>query len=409
MAVIQRWLRIGLLSLLLFSLSLGLSAARWNDFDSLTLKSSPATTSIATDTSAINNFASATNTSIQSSLPFDHTPFDHTLISALPPGNAITNGEDLLRYALPIDNKDVRRMQESLENIAERLRAKRWSPIGRDISSARRILQTRRDRMLADVPDFNAELLLDQIGDKLDELEAVLDERQKEQIWLTRRETLNLVGALEEDMVAGFPFEVPEEFSNLPQLKGRATVEMETTQGTLTIVADGYNAPVSAGNFIDLVQRGFYDGLEFTRAVDNFIVQTGDPPGPEQGFVDPDTGEYRSVPLEIMVRGDEEPIYSFTLESIGRYMDEPVLPFSALGTVAIARPIGEPDGGSSQIFFQLYDPEITPAGRNLLDGRYAAFGYVVENEDLLKDIQPGDRITSAKVISGAENLVQPSA
>jgi Cyclophilin type peptidyl-prolyl cis-trans isomerase/CLD len=44
-------------------------------------------------------------------------------------------------------------------------------------------------------------------------------------------------------------------------------------------VADGYNAPVSAGNFIDLVSRKFYDGLTIQRA-DGFIVQTGDPDGP---------------------------------------------------------------------------------------------------------------------------------
>ena len=46
-----------------------------------------------------------------------------------------------------------------------------------------------------------------------------------------------------------------------------------------TQVADGYNAPVSAGNFIDLVSRKFYDGLTIQRA-DGFIVQTGDPDGP---------------------------------------------------------------------------------------------------------------------------------
>lgn len=49
--------------------------------------------------------------------------------------------------------------------------------------------------------------------------------------------------------------------------------------GTLRIVADGFNAPVTAGNFIDLVQRGFYNGMEIQRA-DGFVVQTGDPGPP---------------------------------------------------------------------------------------------------------------------------------
>lgn len=47
-------------------------------------------------------------------------------------------------------------------------------------------------------------------------------------------------------------------------------------------VADGFNAPVTAGNFIDLVSRKFYDNLTIQRA-DGFIVQTGDPDGPVRG------------------------------------------------------------------------------------------------------------------------------
>ena len=43
--------------------------------------------------------------------------------------------------------------------------------------------------------------------------------------------------------------------------------------GLLTIVADGYNAPVTAGNFVDLAAKKFYDGMEIQRA-DGFVVQT---------------------------------------------------------------------------------------------------------------------------------------
>lgn len=70
----------------------------------------------------------------------------------------------------------------------------------------------------------------------------------------------------------------------------------ETPEGprdsTLTLVLDGYSAPVSAGQFVDLVQRKFYDGMEIQRA-DGFVVQTGDPAGPAEGFVDPATNEVR--------------------------------------------------------------------------------------------------------------------
>ena len=71
----------------------------------------------------------------------------------------------------------------------------------------------------------------------------------------------------------------------------------------------------------------------------------------------------------------------------------------------MARPGDDANGGSSQFFFLLFEPELTPAGSNLLDGRYAVFGYVVEGQDVLGSIKPGDVIQSAQVIKGAENLV----
>lgn len=74
-------------------------------------------------------------------------------------------------------------------------------------------------------------------------------------------------------MVDGFPFEIPEEYSNMPILKGRATVDMKVKikdnpnveDCVFRIVLDGYNAPVTAGNFLDLVERKFYDGMEIQR------------------------------------------------------------------------------------------------------------------------------------------------
>lgn len=45
----------------------------------------------------------------------------------------------------------------------------------------------------------------------------------------------------------------------------------------------------------------------------------------------------------------------------------------------------------------------SPAGKNLLDGRYAEFGYTVENAELLADVKEGDVIKSAKILGGMEN------
>jgi Cyclophilin type peptidyl-prolyl cis-trans isomerase/CLD len=98
--------------------------------------------------------------------------------------------------------------------------------------------------------------------------------------------------------------QVPDEYSNLPQLLGRATLEMNYTikesrdsarpvTRAMTIVLDGYNAPVSAGCFLDLVNKHWYDGMDIQRA-DGFVVQTGKPNGKQgEGYVDPDTGKMR--------------------------------------------------------------------------------------------------------------------
>ena len=66
----------------------------------------------------------------------------------------------------------------------------------------------------------------------------------------------------------------------------------------MTIVVDGFNAPVTGGNFVDLVDRGFYDGMDVQRS-DGFVVQTGKPSAKGQdGFIDPVTRKERTRHLE---------------------------------------------------------------------------------------------------------------
>jgi len=373
---LQPLLRSGVTILLLVSLSMGLSGAWW-DFNFFGRDGEPEKT--------------------------------QNRQSALPKGEAITDPTSLLRYSLPFKNEPARKLQRSIEDIGLRLRAKRWGPINQDVKQASRVLTSKTDQLLANTPEDNQEevkTLLPKIKDKVNELREVVNQRDLEQAWITRREILNQLDELETLLVGEFPFEIPEEYAHLPRLKGRATVEVETNQGDLTVVVDGYSAPLSAGNFVDLVDRGFYDGLEFNR-VNDFVVQTGNPPGPEEGFLDPETGEYRAIPLEILVRGDEKPVYGATLEELGRYQDQPVLPFSANGAVAIARPSDDPNGGSSQFFFFKFDSELTPPGANFMDGRYAVFGYTVAGDEILQDINVGDKIISAEVVRGIDNLVRP--
>ncbi len=189
-----------------------------------------------------------------------------------------------------------------------------------------------------------------------------------------------------------------------PQLQGTATVVLEVNGQSITLELNGDQAPITAGNFVDLVQRGVYDGTVFHRVVrepEPFVVQGGDPQSidpevPEQllgtgGFVDPDSGQERRIPLEILPAGASEPVYGQTL-SPGM---QPQLPHRR-GAVAMARS-QMPDSASAQFY-------ITLADLAFLDGDYAVFGYVTEGMDVVDQIQQGDRLERATVVDGADNL-----
>ncbi|TAF49868.1 MAG: peptidylprolyl isomerase [Oscillatoriales cyanobacterium] len=330
--------------------------------------------------------------------------------SRMPVGNAVTDPNAILQYALPINNMPVRRMQQAIEVMSQDLRGgQRWPAVASDIRTAKNTLTIKRDELLADVSaaqQDKAIALIEALKANVATVEAAIETRDRDTIWAERRTMLNTIGDLEALMVGEFPFEIPAEYANLPQLKGRATVELETEKGTIEIILDGFNAPITTGNFVDLVQRGFYAGTEVNRAEEYYVVQAGDPPGPADGFVDPATGQERTIPLEIKVTSEVEPVYGATLEDVGLYRESPALPFSAYGTVAMAHRDDAPNTASSQFFFFLFEPELTPPGLNLLDGRYSVFGYVKDGgEAVLSQLVKGDKIVSARVIDGLEYFV----
>jgi peptidyl-prolyl cis-trans isomerase B (cyclophilin B) len=208
---------------------------------------------------------------------------------------------------------------------------------------------------------------------------------------------------VQEDVLA----QVPAAGENLPVLEGTATVEFIVNGSPIVVEVDGNNAPITAGNFVDLVNRGVYDGVSFHRVVKEpqpFVVQGGDPqstdpsvPAQQLGtgsFVDPDINAPRYIPLEIKPEGAEEPIYGETFE-MAQVSEAPELKHTR-GAVAMARSQAA-DSASAQFYFTLADLPF-------LDGSYAVFGYVTDGMDVVDNIQQGDRIESARVVSGLENL-----
>ncbi|RAL46884.1 unnamed protein product [Cuscuta campestris] len=328
----------------------------------------------------------------------------------------------LLRYALPIDNKTIREVQRPIEEITESLKLPGLKSLGsaeRNVRQASQVLKQGKTSIISGLAKSKVEHgteMLDKLEVGLEELQKIIvEDKDRDAIAPKQKELLNYVGNVEEDMVDGFPYEVPEEYQNRPFLKGRAIVDMKVKvkenpnldECIFRIVLDGYNAPVTSGNFLDLVERHFYDGMEIQRA-DGFVVQTGDPEGPAEGFIDPSTEKTRTIPLEIMVIGEKVPLYGSTLEELGLFKAQTRLPFNAFGTMAMARDEFENNSGSSQVFWLLKESELTPSNANILDGRYAVFGYVVENEELLADLKVGDVIESMQVVSGLDNLANPT-
>lgn len=200
--------------------------------------------------------------------------------------------------------------------------------------------------------------------------------------------------------------ESPAPISQLPKLKGKATVVLTVKGKPITIEVNGADAPVTAGNFVDLVKRKVYDGTKFHRVETQFVVQGGDPLTKEAkadpsmfgtgSFIDPKTKQPRYIPLEILPAGAKEPVYSKTLKSAG--ISQPPKLKHGRGAVAMARSM-MPDSASSQFYFGLTNAATAP-----LDGDYAVFGTVKQGMEVVDKIAKGDRIDSAKVTQGIENL-----
>jgi peptidyl-prolyl cis-trans isomerase B (cyclophilin B) len=188
-----------------------------------------------------------------------------------------------------------------------------------------------------------------------------------------------------------------------PCLKGTALVALETSRGPVMLRLDGKAAPLTAGNFVDLVRRGVYNGTVFHRVVREpvpFVVQGGDPASadptvpPSQlgtgNFIDPASGEARLIPLELRLRSEPEPRYGSPITTPMATRELALA--HERGAVAMARS-EDPNSASAQFYIALQAlPE--------LDGRYAVFGRVTKGMDVIDRIQQGDRLLKASVVEG---------
>jgi cyclophilin family peptidyl-prolyl cis-trans isomerase len=156
------------------------------------------------------------------------------------------------------------------------------------------------------------------------------------------------------------------------QSNGDPIVLLQTTRGPIAIQVFVNSVPNTARNFLDLVQRGFYNGLTFHR-IETWCIQGGDPNGNGTGnFTDPGTGRPRFLQLEI----------------------NPQLGHNGPGVVAMARS-NNPNSASCQFY-------ITKAQMPQLNGQYAIFGHVVDGMPSVYNMCRGDQILSAQLVQGGD-------
>ena len=183
-----------------------------------------------------------------------------------------------------------------------------------------------------------------------------------------------------------------------PCLQGKAIVILKTTIGSITLELDGESSPITAGNFLDLVNKGVYTNTVFHRVIKEpipFVVQGGDPLSKypktskkEYGtgsFIDPSTGRARFIPLEMKLNSENSPRYNQLITNPNQIAQLKLN--HKRGSIAMARS-QELDSASAQFYIALKPlPE--------LDGRYSVFGRVINGIDIVDRIELGDKILEA--------------
>ncbi len=140
-------------------------------------------------------------------------------------------------------------------------------------------------------------------------------------------------------------------YSNAEDVTHYATIDVDG-YGEIKLALCGNIAPVTVANFEKLANEGFYDGLTFHRIMENFMMQGGCPKGNGTGGKEDAEGNEMNIKGEFAANGHANSISHLR------------------GVISMAR--SDPyDSASSQFFIVHEDSDF-------LDGKYAAFGYVVE-------------------------------
>lgn len=147
-------------------------------------------------------------------------------------------------------------------------------------------------------------------------------------------------------------------------------VKIATEVGDITIELHEDEAPNTVANFINLTEKGHYDGLSFHRVVPGFVAQGGCPDG----------------------NGSGGPGYCIKMEPGKSHIR---------GAVAMAR-TANPDSAGCQFYFVL-----DPNACKHLDGTYSVFGQIVDGIDNIDKIKGGTKMTKLEVLNKRDHEYKP--
>ena len=153
-----------------------------------------------------------------------------------------SDAESLLRYGLPFENKEIRKIQESIESAKANLRTRRVNFAKGDVSNFKSLLARDSGKILGDVPKKNSaeaskslerlkadiSALENAIQTELDAGPGSLQERKALDDAFAAQDVISKELSTFEELLVdpAFKREIPEEFSKLPALQGRAEVEI---------------------------------------------------------------------------------------------------------------------------------------------------------------------------------------
>jgi peptidyl-prolyl cis-trans isomerase B (cyclophilin B) len=144
-------------------------------------------------------------------------------------------------------------------------------------------------------------------------------------------------------------------------------IEIQTSKGVIECTLYASKTPITVANFLNLAQRGYYDGLKFHRVIPNFMIQGGDPTGTGRGG----------------------PGYRFEDEF------HPSLKHTGPGILSMAN--AGPGTNGSQFF-------ITHTATPWLDKKHSVFGSVSNGQSVVDAIRQGDRIQKITIVDSTEAL-----